>query len=314
MGDSLDQWRMRIGCHHQINCKLKNPKFTRTHHIPFARMTVSNYSLLTVLTIAIVMLIVHGDIELNPGPNNRSDNLATKEDISDLKKQMQDILDGINSLNSKWEAFEFRINELEDKIQKQDVTINENKQSICAINYDVEEYKETVNKLSETKKTIQNMQTRADEAEDRAKRNNLIFAGIEESDSESWYDTETKLIGFIKNTLLVTADITFERVHRIGKKGTTATPRLIVAMFSTFKDREQVKRSAHKLKGSNIYITEDFSKGTREIRKMLRQKKAELTDMVDKVQLNYKTLDVKDKQGSFYKYKYDIEVEEVLPL
>ena len=60
-------------------------------------------------------------------------------------------------------------------------------------------------------------------------------------------------------------DISFERVHRIGRKtvppawGHPARPRIIVAKFTYFKDRERVRKSAKRLKGTNYGNQEQFS-------------------------------------------------------
>ena len=135
------------------------------------------------------MLITHGDVEINPGPNTRANNLAaTKEDINDLKKHMSEILKGITTLNNKWEAFENRITELESKLDQQGVVVTENTKQIAELNNTLSNLKEK--ELVETNKT---MQVRADEAEDRSRRNNLIFSGISESDGEKWNETESKL-------------------------------------------------------------------------------------------------------------------------
>lgn len=47
----------------------------------------------------------------------------------------------------------------------------------------------------------------------------------------------------------------------------TYTPRTIVARFSRYKDKQTVHSIAKKLKGKDMYINQDYSKSTLEIRK-----------------------------------------------
>ena len=61
-------------------------------------------------------------------------------------------------------------------------------------------------------------------------------------------------------------DVNIERAHRVGNTSNTS-PRTVVAKFSSFKGKQLVLSAAKKLKGQNIYINEDFSKETMDIRK-----------------------------------------------
>ena len=62
--------------------------------------------------------------------------------------------------------------------------------------------------------------------------------------------------------------INIERAHRVGNKSNEKNaPRTIVAKFSSYKDKQAILSVAKKLKGKDIYINEDYSKETLEIRK-----------------------------------------------
>ena len=61
-------------------------------------------------------------------------------------------------------------------------------------------------------------------------------------------------------------DVNIERAHRVSSTSNTS-PRTVVAKFSSFKGKQLFLSSAKKLKGQNIYINEDFSKETMDIRK-----------------------------------------------
>ena len=60
--------------------------------------------------------------------------------------------------------------------------------------------------------------------------------------------------------------MTIERAHRVGHPN-SSNKRTIVAKFASYKTKEHILMEAKKLKGTNIFIYEDFSKDTMKIRK-----------------------------------------------
>ncbi|KAK3095745.1 hypothetical protein FSP39_018472 [Pinctada imbricata] len=99
----------------------------------------------------------------------------------------------------------------------------------------------------------------------RSMRDNLVFSGIHESSHE---DTEEVLQNFIRDELELTQDFNFERVHRIGREQ-GHRPRAIVAKFTSFKQREIVRKSGPKLKGKRYGINEQFPKDVMDTRRSL---------------------------------------------
>ena len=101
----------------------------------------------------------------------------------------------------------------------------------------------------------------------RSMRDNLIFSGIKEEDKE---ETQEVLNAFIHEKLKIEEILSFERVHRLGPPtGAGAKPRNIIAKFTYYKQREQVRMAAPKLKGLAFGINEQFPKDVMETRKQL---------------------------------------------
>ena len=96
-----------------------------------------------------------------------------------------------------------------------------------------------------------------DYLEDQSRRNNLRFEGIVEETGENWEQTAKKVEVIVREKLGITDTIQIERAHRVGKHN-SERPRLVVAKFLRFNDRENILRSSGKLKGTNIYINEDL--------------------------------------------------------
>ena len=113
------------------------------------------------------------------------------------------------------------------------------------------------------------------ELEDRSRRNNVRIDGINEEKSKTWEMCETKIKNIFQDKLKIHDDIIIERAHR--KKGKTTRnniagrkqPRKIVIELANYKDKRLIWGNVHKLKGSDIFINEDFSRQTTDLRKEL---------------------------------------------
>ena len=117
----------------------------------------------------------------------------------------------------------------------------------------------------------QQMKEKLREMEDRSRRNNLRIDGVNESENESWKDTEQKTLEIFENRLGL-KNIVIERAHR-GRKSpyqkNTERPRTIILKLLNYQDKERIMENAKKLKNTGIFINEDFSKETIEKRKKL---------------------------------------------
>ena len=107
----------------------------------------------------------------------------------------------------------------------------------------------------------------------RCRRNNLCFDGVREEANESWSTTENKIKEIISTKLNIQTDeFTIERAHRVGKQYTSDKPRPIVAKFNNYKVKESIMKNKKGLKGSSVYIREDFSQKVLARRKELLPK------------------------------------------
>ena len=123
------------------------------------------------------------------------------------------------------------------------------------------------------------MDKRLAELEDRSRRNNLRFDGLLEDEKETWKDSENKVKHILQNELDFNPDeVIIERAHRSGKifrdDGGRNWKRTIVVRFLNYKDKDQVlaKFRDKKLWNRDIFVNEDFSDYTLEVRKELFKK------------------------------------------
>jgi hypothetical protein len=124
------------------------------------------------------------------------------------------------------------------------------------------------NELKAVNEVSDNVKESLTDLKARSMRDNLIFSGFPE---ERWEDTEAILQSFLQKKYKLDYEIPFERVHRMGKWSEfRERPRNIVAKFTYFKDREFIRKNAARmLKGSRVWVNEQFPPEIEEKRKQL---------------------------------------------
>lgn len=171
--------------------------------------------------------------------------------VDDVTKRVADMEQSISFLNDKYETS-----------LKQSADI---KSEIHEIKTSHSEVNMHVNRLS---RELVELRERHIDLQTRSMRENLVFAGIPESNEDEQSDeTGTIIKTFMTEKLKFEAPIEFVRAHRFGRKD--KKPRPIVCRFKTFNDRETVRKSATNLKGTAFSINEQFPKEINDRRKEL---------------------------------------------
>ena len=129
--------------------------------------------------------------------------------------------------------------------------------------------KEVMSELAEEnnnlKTQLHDLARKTDDLECRSKRNDLIFYRIPRAENEKSQDCEGIVRDLITDKLELADDTEFDRVHRLNGKPNYP----VVARCCFYKHKEKITKERSKLKGSSIFIAEDFSPRVREIRKAL---------------------------------------------
>nr|XP_047127262.1 uncharacterized protein LOC124808311 [Hydra vulgaris] len=104
--------------------------------------------------------------------------------------------------------------------------------------------------------------------ENRSRRNNLRIDGLHETPGENWDDCEKAVKVMIKKQLKITSEVVIERAHRIGQHKHNK-PRTIVLKLLNFQDKNKILNAVKHLKGTGLYVNEDFAPETTELRRKL---------------------------------------------
>ncbi|XP_065683504.1 protein unc-13 homolog C-like [Hydra vulgaris] len=195
-----------------------------------------------------------------------------KETEAMFKKHEQTVLDIISGnlkiLNERLDKLETNAKENIIKIKKVEKEIEEISDSIN-FNESIIDKKIEYNSKQLEKELIENeiLKEKHRKLENRSRRNNLRIDGLYEDEKETWGQTEEKVYLFFKQKLGV-EDIEIERAHRTGQKK-NGKPRTIVLNLQRYEDKVKILKELHRIKGTNIFVNEDFSLETVAIRKKL---------------------------------------------
>ena len=149
------------------------------------------------------------------------------------------------------------INELKTSIEHTDEVLQER---IEKIEEKYHHINSKVNEIYEYQMDPQYVEEKLIELEGRSRRCNLRIDGVEEGKDE--------ILDIFTNQLGIEKNVQIERAHQTGKKGSkhshekTRKPRTIVLKLNSYKDKIKILKESKKLKGTNIYINEDFSAAT----------------------------------------------------
>ena len=217
---------------------------------------------------------------------NMSETLAKKmEEISRKLNKLEVIeekMRRLDSIEQKMENFSSKLGVMEDSVRALRRELNSSKVAQAELDKTVKDLKESVDfghgridqvelkafkHDSALKEAKEALEKKYPYLEAYSRRENLKFAGIPESEGESQQVTRGILVEFLSNQLGFhhPEEIEFQRIHRIGKKGDR--PRMIIARFLRYADRERVMKNAFKLKETDFKIFEDLPRELFSLRK-----------------------------------------------
>lgn len=118
------------------------------------------------------------------------------------------------------------------------------------------------------KERVENQEKRLHMLEKQARKNNLVFFGVEEYE-KSYASLERNFITWVEQYLSVKLNYSdIQEIKRIGKKEERLRP--IVVTFSTLGTKIKIMKQKRALKDTNYYIKEDYPKYVLEKRKELQ--------------------------------------------
>jgi len=99
---------------------------------------------------------------------------------------------------------------------------------------------------------------------DKSWKNNLVFYGLRTESYEDPASIEMKIRELIARKMQISREISISRVKRSYNGPQVRGSRPITVAFESWRDKEEILRKSKLLKGSNIFVDEDFSKRVKE--------------------------------------------------
>ncbi|XP_065645515.1 uncharacterized protein LOC136075987 [Hydra vulgaris] len=192
----------------------------------------------------------------------------TERLLKDQEKNFTQIVSGnIKIITDRLDKIENELNVNKVNMKNIEIDLNDVKESL---NFQEEKIKEELKQIRKKDDLeIKNINKKNTDLENRSRRNNIRVDGLKDSPGESWSDCEKSVKKIFTNNLKISTEIIAERAHRVGSYKEDKTPRTIVVKLLNYQDKIKILSSLKNLKGSGIYINEDFAKETMEERKKL---------------------------------------------
>lgn len=177
------------------------------------------------------------------------------------------------------------------KIEKMFLQINDKLQAMDdKLGYLVIENEQRKEENEKMREKIINQEFKIAALERETKRKNIIIRGVEDKENES-RDETTKVSAQIVQKLGVTInkEVDIDEAKRIGKYKADGQ-RPIVLKLTTGTKKAEILRNSKGLKGSKIWLDEDYTKEVQEERKILIPQLKEAREKGNKAQLKYNKL------------------------
>ncbi|XP_077558141.1 uncharacterized protein LOC144173705 [Haemaphysalis longicornis] len=255
---------VQVGTPPSLNCKRSNNAFLLLLPSPSVLLSVTADCVRVAK-----LLLMCGDVEENPGPTDGTD-VTTLSD--ELRTVIKSITSHVDSRHDELKKVLYEVKSSQTKLEKTVSDINSRLAAVEArVNLLDENQEVQVHQVVTDTVRVETaeLRSRLDNFEDRSRRDNLIFYGLEDTAEESWAESEEKVRALISASLeSVIPEDSISRAHRLGAY-VPKKCRPVIVKFCSFKITDAILSKKSKLKGTKISISEDFCKATRNSRKKL---------------------------------------------
>ncbi|CAN7978907.1 unnamed protein product [Ixodes persulcatus] len=303
MGVDLSTYRIRVGCFFsRKRCRaFRHPR----RNFLLVKFLCPSAKILLVSLCCAQLLLCAGDVETNPGPDDKIDQvLANLNQVMTSNETYQKETSAVLAvINAGITDISKRVSILEESLRE----VTKLREDVKSLDQTVSTLQTEMGALTYRQRGLESIVDVVDDLNNRLRRNNVIVKGLPELERETWNDTENKIREFLSTHLKVNPG-EIERAHRIGQHR-AGTSRPIVIKFLNFKSKSEVQQNAHKLKNlesPKIWIEDDFSPRLQIARKKLRDF-AKINRGASRFRLSYDKLILNDVT-----YAYDANTDQVV--
>ena len=279
-------FRPRCGAFHAIFIDFMFRRFMKTKKTKTLRISTLAGGVLVALALLQLFwgdnLQQCGDVESNPGPPKTPKTVQTRLDSASSSKgspnksmglgspdpSLKDVVEQLTSMESRLNT---KIESMDSKMDERlELLREELGAAYVKLQEEVKELRGEVEGLKEENKDLRRrldtLEAKSDDLENRSRRNNVLFYGLKREDCEKEPGgCEQVVQNFLHDTLGFEEAVTFDRVHRTSLKPDAP----MIARCAFYRDRVRILGGKSGLKGTNIFLGEDFSERVRGVRSNL---------------------------------------------
>ena len=189
---------------------------------------------------------------------------------------LTDVMTMLSSLNSQFANMDAKFTSMDSKFDDMKNDIREIKDSYSELKGEVQALSEEITSLREENNvlkdsnrklhdSVKRLEEKTDDLECRSKRNNLIIHGIPRLPGETPENCEQELRDMLTDKMDLGDDFSFDRVHRVNSKSDSP----IIARCTYYRQKMNILKAKGKLRGTILFVGEDFSLRVRNIRRKL---------------------------------------------
>ncbi|PVD27368.1 hypothetical protein C0Q70_12525 [Pomacea canaliculata] len=257
-------------------------KRARTSARLYSRAQILRVRCVLLAIVVASLLLCSGDVELNPGPEQDSENTDPKASSRDVgsnddmklmitamfQQQQEQLMAGFNSVKDQ-------LSSVQDALSTLGSDISDLRTRTVHLE---EEFDQVYGNFQETTCTVTDMEGRLrefmsftnekiDKLEAYSRKDNLKFYGIQESDRETFSTCAQKVVDVLHDTVpnKVWALSDIVRAHRVGPHQKDK-PRAVIVRFTRWADKMEVlTKGRNKLHERGVKVSGDLTARQREI-------------------------------------------------
>lgn len=163
--------------------------------------------------------------------------------------------------------------------------------------------------IKEMKKEVDKCYAKIKEQENKERRQNLMIKGLEEGKEETWKEAQDKVEEMFREKLKIEVN-SVSSAQRIGRFNSKSKfPRPVIVKFGKEAERRKILEEKGKLRGTTIFVEEDYPVEIRQIRKKLITEATNRRKEGQKAFVKYNKLIIDEET-----YKWDEENQTIVKI
>ncbi|KAK6167821.1 hypothetical protein SNE40_021760 [Patella caerulea] len=211
--------------------------------------------------VLMLLILICGDVEMNPGPSRRTQKSTIHEDTGanevSSETTMMEILKRVERELGEVKSNVVQLSSLQGVGTSLAQTVSSLHTDIQSLNSSNQTRDEENSSLKES---VENLERKLESIENEARQKNLVINGLKARNNE---ECEKVVEAFIYEKLNVSEQVDIEKAYLVNKKQT------IIVKLWNLRDKNRIIQAAKNMRSEEFHVSCDYSFKVRQIRKKL---------------------------------------------